>query len=84
MEILPELRGADEMNCPNCYSGNVYVIDSRQVSNGNKIRRRRKCADCDHRFNSIEFLVDHLTEAKVGNENIYLAPVTDYTDGLRM
>lgn len=72
------------MICPACGSQNIYVTDSRQVSNGKRIRRRRKCADCDHRFSSIEFLVDHLTEAKVGNENIYLAPVTDYTDRLRM
>lgn len=45
------------MICPSCSSNNVYCIDSRD-SEGNKRRRRLKCMDCEHRFTTIEIIVD--------------------------
>lgn len=40
------------MRCPACGARDVYVIDSREHGDG--IRRRRKCARCDHRWNTLE------------------------------
>ena len=42
------------MNCPFCSNYNSRVVDSRDVSNG--IRRRRKCLNCDSRFTTYERL----------------------------
>lgn len=40
------------MNCPRCGSTNVYTLDSRDGKHG-RIRRRR-CADCDSRWTTVE------------------------------
>ena len=45
------------MRCQACSSENVYCIDSREVSD-NARRRRYKCTDCEHRFSTIEVVVD--------------------------
>ncbi len=42
------------MRCPICGSIENSVIDSRPSEDGTAIRRRRKCATCDHRFNTFE------------------------------
>lgn len=41
------------MICPVCGSGNQYCVDSRPLQ-GNRIRRRRACRDCGHRWNTCE------------------------------
>ena len=45
------------MKCQACLSENVYCIDSREVSD-NARRRRYRCTDCEHRFSTIEVVVD--------------------------
>jgi len=40
------------MRCPKCSSDNSSVIDSR--GDGDAIRRRRECEDCQFRFNTYE------------------------------
>lgn len=40
------------MRCPKCKSYGVAVVDSRR--DDHMVTRRRKCLDCDHRFNSVE------------------------------
>lgn len=40
------------MNCPNCKSDELSVIDSRDCDEG--IRRRRLCTKCDFRFTTYE------------------------------
>ena len=45
------------MKCQACMSENVYCIDSREIS-ANARRRRYKCTDCEHRFSTIEVVVD--------------------------
>lgn len=40
------------MRCPKCKSYGVAVIGSKR--DDEMVTRRRKCLDCDHRFNSIE------------------------------
>ncbi|MCB0317697.1 MAG: transcriptional repressor NrdR [Bdellovibrionales bacterium] len=40
------------MHCPKCTSEKLSVVDSR--SDGDAIRRRRECQDCDFRFTTFE------------------------------
>jgi transcriptional repressor NrdR len=42
------------MKCPKCDSRENRVIDSREVRNGESIRRRRVCSGCGHRFTTYE------------------------------
>jgi transcriptional repressor NrdR len=43
------------MFCPFCRAQETKVIDSRLVSGGEQIRRRRQCIDCAERFTTFEF-----------------------------
>ena len=42
------------MNCPRCQHPDSAVLDSRMAKDGNAIRRRRRCKDCDFRFTTYE------------------------------
>lgn len=42
------------MHCPFCIDPDTRVIDSRLVSDGNQVRRRRECATCGERFTTYE------------------------------
>lgn len=42
------------MRCPACEHDGTKVIDSRDVSGGKAIRRRRECESCQHRFTTYE------------------------------
>ncbi len=42
------------MKCPGCGYGESKVIDSRPVSDGCSIRRRRECLACQKRFTTFE------------------------------
>lgn len=42
------------MKCPFCASNNTEVIDSREVMEGDSIRRRRECESCGKRFTTYE------------------------------
>ena len=42
------------MRCPKCGCQDDKVIDSRASREGAKIRRRRQCAKCAHRFTTYE------------------------------
>lgn len=42
------------MRCPFCASLDTRVIDSRLVGEGEQIRRRRSCNDCQARFTTYE------------------------------
>lgn len=42
------------MRCPFCSSMQTSVVDSRPVSPGDQIRRRRQCAECGERFTTYE------------------------------
>jgi len=42
------------MLCPFCGDEDTKVIDSRLVSNGSQVRRRRQCVSCDERFTTYE------------------------------
>jgi transcriptional repressor NrdR len=42
------------MRCPFCQARESKVIDSREVSGGGTIRRRRECVECGRRFTTYE------------------------------
>ncbi|MBI4034388.1 transcriptional repressor NrdR [Candidatus Saccharibacteria bacterium] len=44
------------MKCYNCQSTDIKVIESRDVADGEAIRRRRQCLACGHRFTTYERL----------------------------
>lgn len=49
------------MKCPNCGSTDDKVLESRQISGGSSVRRRRVCNSCEYRFTSYE----HIEEKKL-------------------
>jgi transcriptional repressor NrdR len=42
------------MKCPFCQSEDTQVLDTRVSEEGDSIRRRRRCANCDKRFTTYE------------------------------
>ncbi len=42
------------MHCPFCSDNDTKVIDSRLVSEGDQVRRRRECVACGERFTTFE------------------------------
>lgn len=42
------------MKCTQCQSEDIKVIESRDVAEGQAIRRRRMCNKCGHRFTTYE------------------------------
>jgi len=44
------------MKCPNCQQVETKVIESRDVANGESIRRRRECLGCHYRYTTYERL----------------------------
>lgn len=53
------------MKCPNCSNDDTKVLDSRPISDGMAIRRRRECTKCGARFSTHEEMeILDLTVAK--------------------
>ncbi len=42
------------MNCSRCHTADTKVIESREVSSDESIRRRRECTACGNRFTTYE------------------------------
>jgi len=42
------------VRCPVCGTADTQVVDSRVNDEGNSIRRRRRCSECDKRFTTYE------------------------------
>ncbi len=42
------------MRCPFCDHADTQVIETRESDDGDSIRRRRRCANCDKRFTTYE------------------------------
>lgn len=42
------------MHCPFCAAPDTRVVDSRLSAEGDKVRRRRECVNCDARFTTYE------------------------------
>jgi transcriptional repressor NrdR len=47
-------KGGISMRCPFCRYPDSRVIDSREVDDGQAIRRRRSCPECLRRFTTVE------------------------------
>ncbi|MAW34358.1 MAG: transcriptional regulator NrdR [Proteobacteria bacterium] len=45
------------MRCPFCKNTETQVIDSRVSDEGESIRRRRRCTECNNRFTTYENIV---------------------------
>ena len=52
--LLKHPKGRLVMRCPNCLKQDTKVIDSRNLQDGDHVRRRRKCEACEHRFTTYE------------------------------
>lgn len=48
------------MRCPFCKGLESSVIDSRLTKDGDAIRRRRECRDCERRFTTYERVEEHV------------------------
>lgn len=42
------------MHCPFCHAEETKVVDSRLVSSGKQVKRRRECCQCTQRFSTFE------------------------------
>lgn len=42
------------MKCPRCHKDSSKVVESRDASDGDAIRRRRECLQCAHRYTTYE------------------------------
>src|SRR5579859_3769586 len=49
-------QGGCSMKCSQCQQADTKVIESRDVSDGEAIRRRRACPNCHYRFTTYERL----------------------------
>jgi len=61
------------MRCPGCGFGESKVIDSRPVTEGNSIRRRRECLSCQKRFTTFEMIetVQIIVIKKSGDKELF-------------
>ena len=57
------------MKCPACHNTDTKVLDSRVISEGLAIRRRRECLKCNFRFSTYEE-VEILNLAVVKNKDL--------------
>ena len=44
------------MRCPHCGCRDNHVVDTRSTGQGQAVRRRRECKDCDGRFTTYEYI----------------------------
>ncbi len=63
------------MLCPFCGADDTRVIDSRLASEGEQVRRRRRCSACGERFTTYELA--ELTMPKVIKSNAAREPFHD-------
>ena len=61
------------MKCPVCGFSDSKVVDSRHVEEGNSIRRRRECLNCQKRFTTFEMLetVQVIVIKKNGSKELF-------------
>jgi transcriptional repressor NrdR len=62
------------MRCPNCSNDDTKVLDSRPISDGMAIRRRRECIKCGVRFSTHEEmeLLDLTVVKRDGSTQAYM------------
>ena len=72
------------MRCPFCSFEESKVIDSRLVTEGNEIRRRRECITCQKRFTTYERVEDYELLVLKKNGTIQEFNKTKIIDGMLM
>jgi transcriptional repressor NrdR len=55
--MVLQREGDGRVRCPFCRHADSRVVDSREVDDGQAIRRRRSCAECGRRFTTSETVV---------------------------
>lgn len=55
-DVQNTLLGVVKMKCPYCAFEESKVIDSRPTDEGERIRRRRECLNCQKRFTTYEII----------------------------
>jgi transcriptional repressor NrdR len=55
------------VKCPFCSADDTQVVDSRVSEEGDRIRRRRRCAACDKRFTTYETIELRLPQVVKAN-----------------
>jgi transcriptional repressor NrdR len=58
-----------KMKCDECQSEDTKVIESRDVADGEAVRRRRMCVACGHRFTTYE-RIEHPQLVVVKNDGV--------------
>lgn len=61
------------MKCPACGFADSKVIDSRHIEEGNSIRRRRECLNCQKRYTTFEIIetVQIIVTKKNGTKELF-------------
>ncbi|MCX7835297.1 MAG: transcriptional regulator NrdR [bacterium] len=61
------------MRCPRCQNLEDRVLDSRTVRDGQAIRRRRECIQCNKRFTTYEYIEpeEHKVRKRDGRLELY-------------
>lgn len=67
------------MNCPRCKSENTKCVDSRPSNTA--VHRRKKCMDCNYRWNTMEITVDRHKELL--KAEAYLEDLLNYASDLK-
>ena len=52
------------MRCPKCKFDDTKVLESRAAFDGQSIRRRRECRECDYRFTTYENLEEFVLQVR--------------------
>lgn len=52
------------MRCPKCKYEDTKVLESRVAHDGQSIRRRRECRECDYRFTTYENLEEFVLQVR--------------------
>lgn len=58
------------MNCPYCNYNDTKVIDSRESKDGNSVKRRRECLNCEKRYSTVEKVLKLDLEVEKANGEI--------------
>lgn len=71
------------MKCPNCKYQKTEVVDSRSFNDGESIKRRRQCNECNHKFITYESYDENtnvISRKKGPKEDIYQQLKNKYHD----
>jgi len=52
--VIATSHWSKTMHCPFCGARDTKVVDSRLVGEGDSVRRRRECIECEERFTTYE------------------------------